>query len=120
MPVIFRIRTLPAKLNRADFARLIAVSWRYEVHDSGMRSPEERDRMDLFEDLLTPVLETPENAILTVVVTGNGVREWQWYSRSDVETMELVNSALAGQDPFPVEFVVQDDPNWEAYTRFKM
>jgi hypothetical protein len=57
-------------------------------------------------------------AFLTVVVTGNGVREWQWYARNADQVMELVNETLGGSEPFPVEFSFQDDPQWEGYSRF--
>ena len=45
--------------------------------------------MQLFEDLLQPALEEAQQAYLMLVVTGNGVREWQWYSRDPEETMKL-------------------------------
>ena len=66
-----------------------------------------------------PALETSQSAFLTVVVTGNGTREWQWYSRNPEETMGLVNQAVTGYEPFPIQFSIQDDPQWEAYRRFQ-
>jgi len=117
--VIFRIRAIPANLNRANYPKLIAVAWPYEARAGGMPSHEDTLRMALLEDTLMPVLENAGNAILTMVATGNGVREWQWYSQSDTDTMDLVNFALKDQEVFPVEFIVQDDPHWEAFTRFE-
>lgn len=119
MPLIFRIRSVSGRLNRSDYPNMIAISWPYEPQEMGMPSPETKTSMDLLEDLLTRPLESGANALLTVVVTGNGVREWQWYTRSQEETMSRVNSALAGQPPFPVEFSVQHDPGWQAYSQFE-
>ena len=99
---------------------MIAVTWPYDTDDGGMPSQDAKERMDLLENLLMPALEDGGNSILTVVVTGNGVREWQWYSRSHDETMQLVNSVLAGHDVFPVEFSIQDDPEWAAYSQFEV
>jgi hypothetical protein len=84
-----------------------------------MPTPADKEQMDLLEDLLLPALEKNNDAILTVVATGNGTREWQWYSAAPETTMLLVNSALAGHPPFPVELSIQDDPEWEAYSQFE-
>jgi hypothetical protein len=119
MPLIFRIRTVPSDLNRAGLPHLIAVSWPYQPADGGMPSPADKEQMDLLEDLLTPALEGNHDALLTVVATGNGVREWQWYSAVPDATMQLVNTALNGHPPFPVELSIQDDPDWAAYSQFE-
>jgi len=74
--------------------------------------------MDLLEDLLDANLEEHRQAFLTVVVTGNGVREWQWYARDDNETLRQLNEALAGHDKFPIDVFMDDDPEWSAYARF--
>ncbi|MCA9156045.1 MAG: DUF695 domain-containing protein [Planctomycetales bacterium] len=119
MPLIFRIRSLPDNFAKSEYPTMLAISWRYGNANGGMPLPDEKARMDLLEDLLMPALEPVNNAILTVIVTGNGVREWQWYTRSPDRTMELVNTALAGQTQFPVEFIIQDDPDWEAFSQFE-
>lgn len=118
--LIFRIRTqVPSFASKADFPHLLAVCWQYQSpNDSGMPSPDEAQRMDELEDLLEAGLESVQQAFLTVIVTGNGVREWQWYARNPQKTMELVNETLGHLEPFPVEFSFQDDPNWQGYKRF--
>jgi hypothetical protein len=118
-PLIFRIRSQKPAVASKTYRHLIAVSWPYEpMNESGMPAQDEAAQMGEFEDLLQTALEGPGQAYLTVVVTGNGVREWQWYSRSGEETMALVNEALSNYEPFPVEFSIQDDPRWEGYARF--
>jgi hypothetical protein len=74
--------------------------------------------MAQLEDLLEEGLESVRQAFLTVVVTGNGVREWQWYARDAKKTMELVNETLGHLEPFPVRFSFQDDPDWTGYRSF--
>ena len=119
-PLVFRIRNrAPSFAHKTAFPHLLAVSWPYEpANDMGMPSSDVTEGMGQFEDLVLPALENARQAFLSVVVTGNGVREWQWYSRDPNETMELVNEALAGCDPFPIQISVQEDPGWEAYGRF--
>jgi hypothetical protein len=117
---LIRIRALPPEFQKSDYPHMIGVSWAFDGEQSnGMPSPEIVAEMDRLEDLLVPALEGTGQAVLTVVVTGGGVREWQWYARSPEETSEIVNAALAGQESFPVEFSLQDDPAWEAYGQFQ-
>jgi hypothetical protein len=119
-PLIFRIRNqAPSFATKAHFPHLLAVSWQYESpNDKGMPSPAEAQRMTELEGLLDAGLEGVRQAFLTVTVTGNGVREWQWYARDPETTMDLVNKTLGHLEPFPIQFSFQDDPEWEGYCRF--
>lgn len=120
-PLIFRIRNHPPEFaQKESFAQLLAVCWEYEpANEQGLPSRDDAERMGQFEDLLVSAFEGARQAFLTVIATGNGVREWQWYARDPDETMQLVNEALAECEPFPVEFSFQDDPQWEAYLRLQ-
>lgn len=119
-PLIIRIRNQPpAFATKSAFPHLLAVSWQFESpNDQGMPSPEDAQRMTELEEWLEAGLEGVRQAFLTVIVTGNGVREWQWYARDPETIMELVNETLGHLEPFPVEFSFQDDPEWEGYSRF--
>jgi hypothetical protein len=119
-PLIFRIRNKPPSFARKEaFPHLLAVSWQYEPPNAqGMPSQEMVERMDQLEDLLMPALEGAREAFLTVIVTGNGVREWQWYARNPDKAMQLVNETLGDLEPFPVQFSFQDDPEWQGYSQF--
>jgi hypothetical protein len=119
-PLIFRIRNqAPSFATKANFPHLLTVSWQYESpNDQGMPAPAQAQRMAELEHLLEAGLDGAREAFLTVVVTGNGVREWQWYARDPDKIMELVNQTLGHLEPFPVEFSFQDDPAWQGYSRF--
>jgi hypothetical protein len=119
-PLVFRIRErAPSFANKAAFPHLLAVSWQYEPpNDQGMPAQVDVDRMSELEDLLVPAFEGAKAAFLTVIATGNGVREWQWYARDPETVMRLVNDTLGELEPFPVQFSFQEDPEWEGYMRF--
>ena len=119
-PLIFRIRNNPPSFARREsFPHLLAVSWPFESDNgSGMPSQEVAERMGQLEDLLVPAFEGKQQAFLSVIVTGNGVREWQWYARDAEEAMQLVNEALGEYEPFPVQFSFQEDPEWQGYNQF--
>jgi hypothetical protein len=119
-PLIFRIRNKPPSFAQKNaFPHLLAVCWQYESrNEQGTPSEEVVTRMSQLEDLLEEAFEDARQAFLTVVVTGNGVREWQWYARNPDGVMKLVNETLGELEPFPVEFSFQDDPEWVGYSRF--
>ena len=118
--LIFRIRNKPPLFAKMEaFPHLLAVSWQYESpNEKGMPSEEAVQRMTELEDLLLPAFEGAHEAFLTVIATGNGVREWQWYARNPEKTMQLVNETLGELDPFPVQFSFQEDPEWQGYSQF--
>jgi hypothetical protein len=117
-PLVFRFRTgFPSTVKRSRFPLMIAITWRFES-DSGMPSNREKASMDDLEESLSHVVESTGKAVLTVIVTGNEVREWQFYTRSQDEFMRLLNQALAGKPRFPIEISTDDDPDWEAYSKF--
>jgi hypothetical protein len=119
-PLIFRIREhAPSFAKKSVFPHLLAVSWQYDATiNNGMPVQADVDRMTELEDLLVPAFEGAKAAFLTVIVTGNGVREWQWYASDQETVMKLVNDTLGELEPFPVQFSFQEDPEWEGYTRF--
>jgi Family of unknown function (DUF695) len=118
-PLILRIRNqAPAFATKGAFPHLLAVSWQYDSpNNQGMPSAEEAQRMSHLEDLLKAGLEDVRQAFLTVVVTGNGVREWQWYAADPDKVMAQVNKMLGRLEPFPVQFCFENDPEWEGYSR---
>ena len=117
LPLIFRIREgPPAWATKADFRRLLVVSWPFDASaNNGMPLQDTQERMLELENLLEPVFANARQAFLTGVATGNGVREWQWYAKDSNAVMKLVNETLGELDPFPVQFSFQDDPDWIAY-----
>jgi len=119
-PLIFRIRDQPPRFaKQAAFPHLLAISWAFDpAAANGMPVPEDAERMAELEDLLEGGLEASQEAFLTVAVTGNGVREWQWYAGNPDTVMELVNETLGHLDPFPIQISFQDDPEWQGYNGF--
>lgn len=117
--IIFRyVDEFAPDFSRSSLPVRVFLVWRYES-DSGMPASDERQRMDLMEDALEPVVEASGVAILAIVLTGDGVREWTYYARSEHEFLARLNQALSGQAAFPIEIHVNDDPEWSAYDDFR-
>jgi hypothetical protein len=115
-PIIVRYITAPS-VKPAEYPTLILITWKYKGTSNGMPDTPTGERMGVLEDLLPKKLESAASAYLAAVVTGNGRKEWYWYSRNEAESMKLLNEALAGQAAFPIQVSVQEDPTWSAHSQ---
>ncbi|KKL95621.1 hypothetical protein LCGC14_1852770 [marine sediment metagenome] len=118
-PIIIRaISNIPENIDPSLYRNMIAITWKFKS-ESGMPSSEEKERMNDLEDSISSLVESKSQAILTIVVTGNEVAEWQFYAKSQEDFMGLLNQALAGKEVFPIEVSLQKDPEWAAYNKFR-
>jgi hypothetical protein len=116
--IIFRYaQKLRPSVDRSLQPHRVIIVWRYDS-ESGQPAVGERQRMDEMEDLLGPVVESGGLATLVLVSTGDGLREWTYYARSEESFMSGLNDALAGRPPYPIEIHIADDPGWDTYGRF--
>jgi hypothetical protein len=116
--IVFRYMDIfPPAFNRANQATRAVVVWRYQT-ETGMPMQSERKQMDAFEDLLEPALEKSGIATLALVSTGEGLREWTYYAKSEELFFQQLNNALKTHAKFPVEIHVGQDPTWSTYDQF--
>jgi hypothetical protein len=119
-PLLIRYRSeRPQGVETTAFPYLLSATWAYQPNEFGLPSPEEMELMDKFEDALGLALETSQTAHLMVILTGNGDRDWLWYTCGEAEVMRQVNQALKGHQRYPVQFSVQPDRGWRAYAQFE-
>jgi hypothetical protein len=84
-----------------------------------MPEQSERKRMDLLEDLLSPKVEVNAVSKLVLVSTGENLREWTYYAKSEDDFLAKLNLALRGQAAFPIEIHAAPDPKWSSYDGFR-
>ncbi len=75
--------------------------------------------MDRMEDLLAPLVEKSGASVLVLVSTGENLREWTFYARSEDDFFTALNKALAGQPRFPIEIHAAPDAAWYTYEQFR-
>jgi len=75
--------------------------------------------MDAMEDLLQHTLEKDGFATLALVSTGENLREWTYYVKSEEEFFSRLNEALAEKPAFPIDIHTAADPTWGMYEKFK-
>lgn len=103
---------------RSSLSHRVILSWRYES-PSGMPSTSEREAMERMEDLLATHVEKSGFALLTLVSTGENLREWVYYASSERAFLAALNDALAGHPLVPIEIQASPDPDWSTYSSFR-
>lgn len=68
---------------------------------------------------LACVRSTAGGCVLALVSTGEGLREWIFYARSESSFMDKLNQGLRGGPRFPIEIHAAPDPTWTTYQTFK-
>jgi hypothetical protein len=117
LPCFIRIRQdLPDEDEFKKLSTLIVITWNFESADgTGMPPEAALTEMEDFEDLLDEKLIETGVARLMTVFTGDGVREWQFYTDDKDFFMQKFNDALAGRPVLPLEIEAFEDENWDAY-----
>jgi Family of unknown function (DUF695) len=117
--IIFRYaKDFSATFRRDSQPIRIIIVWKYQS-ETGQPFAEELQRMNLLEDTLESVLKDDGFATLALVSTGEYLREWTYYAKSETEFSARFDYALAAMPAFPIEIHITCDPTWDMYQRFK-
>src|SRR5215831_1404695 len=109
--IIFRYaQELSTSFDQASQPIRIIIVWKYKS-ESGQPMSEAHQRMNQLEDMLESVLKEDGFATLALVSTGEGLREWTYYTKSETEFMAWLNYALARLAAFPIEIHTASDPD---------
>lgn len=65
--------------------------------------------MEAFETALSPALERNKLALLAYSCTGEGLKEWVYYTRNLKAFGETLNTALSDLPQFPLSFEADED-----------
>lgn len=93
----------------------VTVSWDYEPLPDGMPSDKDSELMDLATTALLDEFGKDKSAVMTGIYTGDGRRDWVFYTHSLNIFGKVFNRALADVPAMPLKFDAADDPDWEEY-----
>jgi hypothetical protein len=114
-PIVIRAReSLPAQPDREIYRHLLIVSWKYSPKPSGMPETQVHSAMCAFEDAVEATVEKAGTGVQAASITGNGSKEWRYYTYDPGEFMSQLNDALTGQPAHPLDIQMFDDPDWDA------
>lgn len=97
----------------------IDVSWEYRSLPDGMPEEDEARLMEEATDALLDSFKKDRVAVMTGIYTGDGKREWIFYTRSLPIFQKVFNLALEPLDAIPLVIEASDDPDWEEYTEMR-
>ncbi len=108
---VYRIRSqAPAGVERTDFRENVIVEWRF---GEGLPDQATSAAMREFENHMDPLDDHAGNSLLVHVYTGDGIREWCYYSKDYDKFMEDLNVALADKVRYPIQILHDTDPIWK-------
>ncbi len=93
----------------------IEVTWPYESDDKGLPCYADSKIMEEITDALNGCFDLDPAAILTGIYTGDGQRNWVFYTRSLHIFQRKFNEVLAPFPPLPLNFEAEEDPDWQEY-----
>lgn len=114
LPIVVAFTSeLPAESIRRLYITMVVVSWQYDGRDNnGMPLPGTNAKMILLEDALEDIAETSILAIRAYSRTGNNLKEFVYYTRSQDEFIMSMNKKLAVHERYPIEITFYEDPHW--------
>ena len=94
----------------------IEVTWRYDDSDaSGMPDTATSQLMEQVQEALQNEFRKDPVAVLTGIYTGDGKRDWVFYSLSTHIFGRKLNEVLAPFPLLPITVYCENDPRWEEY-----
>ncbi len=97
----------------------IDVSWNYDSKPDGMPSDEDARRMEEATDALLDAFKKDKVAVMTGIYTGDGRRDWVFYTKN-LKIFSLVfNKALESLPVMPLLIEAEEDAGWEEYLHLR-
>ena len=88
-------------------------------NERGQPSAEDMDLMELFEEKLVSAFESSGTAIIALIVTHNGERDYSCYTADPDATHALFNETFSSEPLKPLSFSSGPDPEWQEYLTFR-
>lgn len=99
---------------------LIRVSWSYEQLPDGMPVERDAELMGRVHDAFEATFRKDKVAYLVAVYTGEGRRDWLFYTGNLNIFNKVFNRALEEiEETIPFEIEAQSDPDWSEYKEMR-
>ncbi|MDE6802659.1 MAG: DUF695 domain-containing protein [Muribaculaceae bacterium] len=97
----------------------VEMTWPYGSGSTGMPDVATSELMQEVQDALQEVFRKDPIAVLTGIYTGDGQRNWVFYTMSTHIFQRKINEALAEFDLLPLSISAENDPDWAEYEEMK-
>jgi hypothetical protein len=112
-------RDIEAFRRNPKFNIRVEVTWKYEADASGMPDVQTSELMEKVNDRLEATFDKDPVAVLTGIYTGDGERNWVFYTLSTHIFGRKFNSALEEFPVLPITIYCENDPDWDEYAEMK-
>lgn len=100
------------------FDKRVEVSWKYQSVD-GMPDKETSEMMAQVQERLNEAFDKDPVAVLTGIYTGDGERNWVFYTLSTHIFGRKLNEALESLPVLPLKIYAENDPDWNEYDEMR-
>ncbi len=97
----------------------LEVSLKYDSLPDGMPERNVEDDLDKLTESFHTALKRDTAVVLTGIYTGDGQRDWIFYTTSLFIFQKVFNRALEGMESFPFLIEAYEDPDWEEYEQMR-
>ena len=99
---------------------LICVSWSYNSLPDGMPDDIDAELMGRVNDALQAKFSKDKAAYMVAIFTGEGKRDWLFYTKSLPIFNKIFNAALADiEETVPFEIEAREDAEWDEYKEMR-
>lgn len=98
---------------------LVKVSWKYNALPDGFPDEIDAEVMGRVDDALKAEFKKDKCAYLVGIYTGEGRRDWIFYTGNLNIFGKVFNRALEDIETIPIEIEAQSDPDWEEYKEMR-
>lgn len=112
-------RGVEPAIETGKYTDRIDITWKYDADETGMPDKETSTLMEQVTDSLQKTFRKDKAAIMTGIYTGDGERNYVFYSRNNGAFNKLLNQALAEFELLPLTIYAEKDPDWEEYREMK-
>lgn len=101
------------------FSIRVEITWKYPFGTDGMPDMATSMLMEQVNNVLQDIFERDPVAVMTGIYTGDGERNWIFYTVSTHIFGRKINEALADFELLPITIYTENDPEWEEYSEMK-
>ena len=105
--------------NNPKFSIRVEITWKYSSDSSGMPDEVTSKLMEDVQEAMVAEFKKDPVAVLTGIYTGDGERNWVFYTLSTHIFGRKINEVLAPFDLLPISIYTENDPDWEEYSQMK-
>ncbi len=119
LPVIMKfVNELPENKIMTGLPFLTVISWKYDgSENNGMPETEVNNRMIILEDAIEDSMESTDLFTHVYSRTGNNLKEFTYYSKSQKDFMEILNLTLKKHNVYPIEINFYEDKEWTDFKK---